>query len=92
VFVEGCGCGFQYGLDAEFEDDREQLAAADACRADIGAYVQDALKLQPSIELYACWSGDEVEPPSTKRTLDRPSFPNGFVEREFLIVRNSAGG
>ncbi len=31
---EGCGCGFQYGREyPDYEDEREQLAAADACEA-----------------------------------------------------------
>src|SRR5688572_16382968 len=62
---EGCGCGFQYGR--AFEEAQyipEQLAAADACRAAVEAYVREALGAQAWVEIYACWSGDEAEPPS----------------------------
>ncbi|HWE00791.1 MAG TPA: hypothetical protein VG326_00170 [Tepidisphaeraceae bacterium] len=90
---EGCGCGFQYGREyPEVEDDREGLAAAEACRAGIEAYIEEALRLQPAVEIYACWSGDEAESPSAKRALDHPLFPNGFREREFLVVGHSADG
>ena len=91
---EGCGCGFQWGrtFEEEEEDDPVQLAAADACRAGIEAYVRDALAAQPSVEIYACWAGDEAEPPAARRALDGPSFPKGFFEREFLVVGPSAAG
>src|SRR5688500_1518811 len=84
---EGCGCGCQYGR--AFEGSHyvpEQLAAADACRAAVEAYVREALALQRSVEIYACWSGDEAEPPSARRVLNAASFPKGFSEREFLVV------
>jgi len=90
---EGCGCGFQYGReDPEFQNDPNQLAAADASRARIQAYMREALTLQPAVEVYACWSGDEAESPSTRRALGGPLFPNGFKEREFLVVGHSAAG
>ena len=90
---ERCGCGFQYGR--AFEGAQyvpEQLAAADACRAAVEAYVREVLALQPSVEIYACWSGDEAEPPSARRVIKDASFPKGFFEREFLVVGDSAAG
>ena len=90
---EGCGCGFQYGR--AFEEGQyipEQLAAADACRAAIEAYVREALAVQPSVEIYACWSGDEAKPPSARRVLNAVAFSNGFREKEFLVVGDAAAG
>lgn len=90
---EGCGCGFQYGR--AFERAQyvpEQVAAADACRAAVGAYVREALGAQASVEIYACWSGDEAEPPSARRVLKAASFPEGCFEREFLVVGDSSAG
>lgn len=85
---EGCGCGFQERPEEEINRDR--LAAADACRADIERYVREALTLQRSVEIYACSSGNEAAPPATTRAIDTPSFPDGFEEGEFLVVGRSA--
>lgn len=88
---EGCGCGFQYGRQHPVvEDDREELVAADASRRAIEAFAREALERQPAIEIYACWSGDEAEPPATESKLEVPSFPDGFKEREFLVVGRPA--
>ena len=89
----GCGCGFQEGREyPQEESDREELVAADASRQGIEAFAREALELQRMVEIYACWSGDEAEAPATRRRLDFPSFPDGFKEREFLVVGRSARG
>ncbi|MGN6725084.1 MAG: hypothetical protein ACTHLZ_04140 [Tepidisphaeraceae bacterium] len=84
---EGCGCGFQYGRQyPQLENDREEMEAADASRHAIEQYVRSALEAQSSVELYACWSGDEAKLPEASRVIDVPRFQDGFKERELVIV------
>jgi hypothetical protein len=86
---EGCGCGFQYGQwPAEsYEPDELRL-----CRESLTAfaeYLDAEIRRVGPIELFACWDGDQTEPPDLRREL-RPSALHDpgffFVEKELSVV------
>jgi hypothetical protein len=85
---EGCGCGFQYGEHEGFEDEAE-LAPNRESRRRLVEFLSLALQHQATVEVYACWNGDEgaladhtgrVRPSDLLRNL---TF---FRERELLVV------
>jgi hypothetical protein len=62
---EGCGCGFQYGeyeLDDPDADELAEEAQRRESRKRLTDYLTSALTIMPSVELYACWDGDEILP------------------------------
>ena len=88
---EGCGCGFQYGKYPEFEDDERYLkrASLDA----FSAYLAQQLERVDSIELYACWDGDQTATSEYQRTLTPNSLRSEeffFLEREFSRIGKDA--
>ncbi len=86
---EGCGCGFQYGEHEWLEEDPVALAAAQDSRRCLVEFLSVALQHQPTVELFACWSGDEAAPPEhhgTARPLDLIRGRTFFRERELLVM------
>ncbi len=87
---EGCGCGFQSGK----HPGEDQAAASDAneSRRLLCEYLSVALQHQATVELFACWDGDQGEAPEhygrirPKDLLQEKTF---FLEREFLAVADS---
>jgi hypothetical protein len=78
---EGCGCGFQYGEYPQFEDEDRPLkrASLDA----FAAYLAEQLKRVPSIQLYACWDGDQLAPPEHQRALT----PGSLRSEDFFFLQ-----
>lgn len=78
---EGCGCGFQYGEFQQFEDEERPLkrASLDA----FAAYLTEQLTRVPSIQLYACWDGDQSAPHEHQRVLT----PSSFRCEEFYFLQ-----
>lgn len=72
---EGCGCGFQYGEYPQFEDEERPLkhASLDA----FADYLAEQLQRAPSIQLYACWDGDQAAPLNTADLSHQPRFVPG---------------
>jgi hypothetical protein len=69
----GCSCGFKYGLGGdEDEQGRESVR-------ELGAYLASAVERAGTLELYACWDGDEAEP-ETERASVTPTDFNGEAE------------
>ena len=86
---EGCGCGFQHGQCAEYEGEHESIIAAQESRRRLIEFVSAALGRQESVELFACWEGDQGAPPLTQRQLrPRDLFRDRcyFLEKEFVVV------
>ncbi len=89
---EGCGCGFQYGEYEVDDSDAEEWAEA-ALREDsrkrLVEYLKAALTKVSSVEVYACWDGDEALPQEHRdhgpvdRLLTDRTF---FREREYFLV------
>jgi hypothetical protein len=69
---EGCGCGFHYN------DFYEKLDKAD--RIDsfsrLKQYLSDAVKTNGSLEVFACWSGEEPLPCNEKSIISLSEFTN----------------
>ena len=89
-----CGCGFNYGQYPEAEDDAEELALKEKTLGDMSDYLARALEDGGTIELFACWEGDQAAPPEHRRELTPGSFgEEGFVfeEKELIVVRPVAG-
>ena len=89
-----CGCGFNYGQSPESEDDPLELALKAKTLRDMSEYLARALEDGGTIELFACWEGDQAAPPEHRRELTPDSFgEDGFVfeEKELILVRGSVG-
>jgi hypothetical protein len=84
---EGCGCGFQFG---EYpESDPGELASAKHSRWELVKYLSREVRRHRAIELYACWDGDQSEPPVHfvhLRPADLVQTHTYFREREFITV------
>ncbi len=65
---EGCGCGFSFGqMPIDDEEDEKQDKAARKSNEALKQYLIENLG---SIEVFACWDGDQTMHPKTKMTLD----------------------
>jgi hypothetical protein len=88
-----CGCGFQLG--PEFEGDDEPPEDAVQVRETLAAfadYLEHQLRQRRQIEIVACWSGAEAEPPESRRSitpdaLRRPDFRFAESERVTVVAR-----
>jgi hypothetical protein len=86
---EGCGCGFQYGEYEGEEEDAPKLAASQDSRRRLAEFLSAALQHQPTVELFACWDGDQGSPPEHRvriRPLDLIQERTFFREKELLVV------
>ncbi|MEO6602419.1 MAG: hypothetical protein ABIQ16_21235 [Polyangiaceae bacterium] len=82
---EGCGCGFQYG---EYPADsyepgelRERRGSLDA----FAKYLRTELARVGTIEVFACWDGDQELEPVHHRTLTPAALERDdffFIKRE----------
>lgn len=85
---EGCGCGFQSSEFPE-DDDPDDLAVARQQRAHLARLLRVALEQSTTLELYACWSGDESKDVEYRGVVvpeDLLSARERFRERELLTV------
>ncbi len=91
---EGCGCGFQYGQYPEFEqgEDRSQERAS---LDGLATYLSHQLSRVGTIQLYACWDGDQTAIPEHHRNLTPGSFRSEeefyFLEKELSTVAEAEG-
>jgi hypothetical protein len=83
----GCGCGFNSGrkYPAEDESEKEELEKSLRSSAALLSYVVE----HGITEIYSCWSGDEVKPRESSRSLIAhalvtPEFY--FEERQLLTL------
>lgn len=90
-----CGCGFGYGQDPEFYTwaarfpEQASLDPEEATsRRQLVEYLQALVKAGHTAEVYACWSGDEAEPPDHRSKISPEAFsdPASVRERHHLIV------
>src|SRR5262245_54009152 len=77
---EGCGGGCRYGEYPKFVDDERNLkrASLDA----FAAYLVRQLARVETIELYACWDGDQAAPPEHRRALT----PSNLYSESFYFL------
>ncbi len=89
-----CGCGFNYGQYPDAEDDPEELVLKTKTLNDMSEYLAGAVEDGGTIELFACWDGDQAAAVEYRReivpdTIRLEGF--GFREKELTVVRRSAG-
>src|SRR5262245_30645264 len=65
---EGCGCGFQRGEYPDSTDPAEQEKERKSLR-ELAAYLQEEAARVGTVQLYACWEGDEDAAPEHRRAL-----------------------
>jgi hypothetical protein len=85
-----CGCGFNYGQDPLAEDDPEELALRARTLSAMSDYLASAVANGGTIELFACWEGDQAAVPEHRRELAPDAFRSSdFVlqEKELIVVR-----
>jgi hypothetical protein len=82
---EGCGCGFQLGqYPACSVEDAEQKRASLTAFA---AYLEHEVERVGRVQLWACWDGDQAEPPVGRRHLKPSALRSDdfyFVGRELV--------
>jgi hypothetical protein len=86
---DGCGCGFQHRADDDDEGDPAETTAVRDSRRRLAEFLSVALQHQPAVEVFACWDGDEGEPPWHRGRLRPSHLVRGrgfFRERELLVV------
>src|SRR5690349_14916345 len=67
---EGCGCGFSYGRypTRDAEDEENARKAKDSV-ARLREFLRRGVVDEGPLELFACWAGDELQPPRHRRTV-----------------------
>jgi len=92
---EGCGCGFQYGEYGPENYEPEKWNQGLRSVEQFSEYLRDEIRRVGTIELFACWSGDQVSSPEHHRTLTPGSLmvPGFFFLQKELstIVEDAAG-
>jgi hypothetical protein len=87
-----CGCGFQYGEYESFEEDTAALAAAQDSRRQLTEFLAIALQHQQTVEVFACWDGDQGKLPKCRgfiRPVELIGGRTSFRECEFLVLSES---
>ena len=87
-----CGCGFDRGQ--AHPDHPEELEKTEASLRSLYAYLSDALEDCHSLELYACWDGDQGAVPDhrwNRRLSDFGSRMSWFPDRTFIEVSAGTG-
>ena len=88
----GCSCGFSYGeFPVEDEDDvREDVLARESVQQ-LSEYLTNLVK-SGSIEMFACWDGDQEVEPEERQSVTPDYFGGevfGFKEKQFLVVQRA---
>jgi hypothetical protein len=86
----GCSCGFQYGPSVELESEGRESVRR------LREYLADAVERAGSVEVYACWEGDEAEPLARRELVTLAYFADdveafGLGERWLATVVRNAG-
>lgn len=84
---EGCGCGFR--KEGFWYEDSEQLSKAAENQKRLFEYINECLVDEDSIEIFACWAGNENEPTQSKRKIAVHEIMQAdfyFEEDEFIVV------
>lgn len=86
-----CGCGFGYRYDPEWPDldvFPDEHDAAEKSRASLANYLEAALKVQDSLEIWLCWAGDEASEPEDRQQVTPDSFldPQLYAKEKILLT------
>jgi hypothetical protein len=91
---EGCGCGFQLGEYPPESLEPEELVQRRRSLDEFAAYLREELPRTGTIELFACWDGDQEASPVHHRALTPASLETEtffFLEKELSTVAGDAG-
>jgi hypothetical protein len=80
-----CGCGFDRGQ--ANPDHPEELPATEASLRDLCTYLAEAMRIAGSLELFACWDGDQDAVPDNRwkrRLSDFDERMDWFPDRTFI--------
>jgi hypothetical protein len=83
----GCGCGFDRGQ--ANPDHAGELEATEASLQALRQYLSDALETAGTLELFACWDGDQAAAPDHRweqRLADFTADMAWFPDRTFVEV------
>jgi hypothetical protein len=73
---EGCSCGFTYSDSYEKADKSKRIDSLQRLKG----YLKDAIVLNGSIELFACWSGEEMLPSNIKMEISLSEFKSETLD------------
>ena len=82
-----CGCGFDRGQ--AHPDRPAELEATETSLRALCVYLGAALDVSGSLELFACWDGDQAAPPDHRWRLEVADFGRQmgwFPDRTFIEV------
>jgi hypothetical protein len=88
----GCSCGFTYAVNATEETSDETPPSARSV-AELRSYLAELLDEVGELELFACWEGDQDQPPESDAQVSLEHFAGDsfeFTERQLLLVRRQA--
>lgn len=91
---EGCSCGFSRGEFGDLEDDDEQVKNSKSIH-ELKHFLIRALQKDKSVELYACWEGEQDDDIKFRTTLDpRAIDVDSFclIQKEFIEVKFMMSG
>jgi hypothetical protein len=85
----GCSCGFSFGFGGDLENEGRESVRR------LREYLEGAVHFAGTVELYACWDGDEAESPESRTVLDVAAFDAyaesfELEERAFALVARAA--
>jgi hypothetical protein len=92
---EGCACGFQLDAGARSSLDAEEVRQREQSLRAFADYLREELARVGSIELFACWDGDQESAPEHRRILSPVALEESnfsFLEKELSTVRTDAAG
>ena len=89
----GCSCGFSYGADPleTPEDAAEDVNAREAV-ASLRGFLERCLATSETVELFACWEGDQGSPPDSKVEVGPKHFGGDsfrLPEKRFYLIRRA---
>ena len=91
---ERCGCAFNFGREyPEYEDEPEELLAAEQSRNDFINYLSGALPRAGSMKIFSCWANEETKPPEIFRTVTPANLrAKDFVFQTPELITIETGG
>ena len=92
---EGCACGFQLDPSARASLDSEEVRLREHSLRGFAEYLREEVARVGSIELFACWDGDQEASPEHRRVLTPSALEQSdflFMEKELSTVNMDAAG
>jgi hypothetical protein len=91
---EGCGCGFQLGEYPLEYSEPADISQRRKSLHDFAAYLREELPRVGTIQLFACWDGDQEAIPEHRRVLIPSALETDsffFLEKELSTIEPEAG-